>query len=123
MMYKKHCFLVFLIAFLLGANHVLAQSNCSYVVISTGGYSLSQIDQAFSAARLDAYRKKTVRREMHFTNGAEVHLLSASELQSQNCPVNGTLAMEDNQPLDPGRLFEIHPSGVIIASVQAEYKR
>jgi hypothetical protein len=99
-----------------------AQGNCSYVVISTGTYSVGQIDAAFSAANLDAYRKKTVRRAMLFSNGAEVHLLSASEMQTNNCTVNGTVAMEDNVPLDPNRRFEIHPTGVIVEPVQATYK-
>jgi hypothetical protein len=100
-----------------------AQSNCSYVVISTGNYSLSQVDAAFSAANLDAYRKKTIRRTMLFTNGAEVELLSASEMQANQCPVNGTLALEDNVVLDPQRRFEIHPAGVIVEPAQAVYKQ
>ena len=100
-----------------------AQSNCSYVVISTGNYSLSQVDAAFSAANLDAYRKKTIRRTMLFTNGAEIQLLSASEMQANQCPVNGTLALEDNVLLDPQRRFEIHPAGVIVEPAQAVYKQ
>lgn len=99
-----------------------AQSNCSYMIVSTGSYSQAQIDQAFSSAKLDSYRQKTVRRVMHFTNGAEVHLLSATELQQSNCPVNGTLALDDQAPLDPNRRFEIHPAGIIYEVTEASGK-
>jgi hypothetical protein len=119
----QHSWIVFLLAFFLMFSYLQAQSNCSYVVVSTGGYTLAQVDAAFSGADLDAYRKKTIRRSMTFSNGAEVQLLSASEMQTMNCPVNGLLAMDDNTPLDPNRRFEIHPSGVIFESVQAVYKR
>ena len=120
-MMKKVAFLAGLLLLLsVGFSH--AQSNCSYVIVSTGGYSQAQIDQAFSGAKLDSYRQKTVRRPMRFTNGAEVHLLSATEMQQANCPVNGTLAMEDSAPLDPSRRFEIHPAGIIYEVTEASGK-
>lgn len=119
----QHGWIVLLLVMILMCGHLQAQSNCSYIVISTGTYTLPEVDAAFSAANLDAYRKKTVRRSMQFTNGAEIHLLSASEMQTMNCPVNGTLAMDDNEPLDPARRFEIHPSGVIFEPSQAVFKR
>lgn len=115
---KKVAFLAGLLL-LVFVGFVHSQSNCSYVIVSTGGYSQAQIDQAFAGANLDSYRQKTVRRAMHFTNGAEVHLLSATELQQANCPVNGTLAMEDSAPLDPNRRFEIHPAGIIYEVTEA----
>ena len=102
---------------------IKAQTNCSYVIVANGAYTQVQIDQAYGAATLDAYRLKTLRRSMKFTNGAEVQLYAADELQAMNCPVNSALAMEDNTPLDPDRRFEIHPSGVIYEAVQAVYKR
>jgi hypothetical protein len=99
-----------------------SQSNCSYLTVSTGSYTPSQIDQAFAQADLDAYRFKTLRRSMKFSNGAEVQLYSAAELQTQGCTVNGAIAMDDNIVLDPARRFEILPGGVIYESVQAVYK-
>jgi hypothetical protein len=122
MKYQRHCLLAFFVIIFCCAHHLSAQTNCSYVVVATGGYTQAQIDQAFSAANLDSYRKKTVRRTMLFSNGAEIQLLSATELQIMNCPVNGALAIDDNQPLDPGRRFEIHSSGVLLESVTAVYK-
>ena len=100
-----------------------SQTNCSYLTVATGGYTQAQIDQAFAQANLDSYRFKTLRRSMRFTNGAEVQLYSASELQTQGCVVNGTIAMDDNVALDPARRFEILPSGMIYEPVQAVYKR
>lgn len=122
MKYTKLCLLAFAIVIFCCVGRLSAQSNCSYVVVSTGTYTLSQIDQALGSAKLDSYRKQTLRRVLLFTNGAEIQLLSASELQSSNCPVNGTLAMDDSQPLDPNRRFEIHPSGVIMETTTAIYK-
>lgn len=95
----------------------IAQSNCSYVVVNAGTYTQHQIDQAFGAARLDSYRKRTIRRSMFFVNGAEIQLLSALEMTTSGCPVNQLEAMEDSAPLDPNRKFEIHPAGVIFESV------
>lgn len=113
--------LLLLCLFSLGQT-ALAQTNCSYVTVSNGNYTQAQIDQALGAANLDGYRLKTLRRSMKFTNGAEVQLYAADELQLMNCPVNSGLAMDDNTPLDPDRRFEIHPTGVIYESVQAVYK-
>lgn len=118
----KYAWVALLLVLCTFAGQLSAQSNCSYVIISTGAYSRQQIDQAFLGANLDSYRKKTVRRPMLFTNGAEVQLYSAAELPTMNCPVNGTLAMEDNEVLDPARRFEIHPSGILFESVQAVFK-
>ena len=96
---------------------VVGQTNCSYITINNGGYSQTQIEQAFSNANLDSYRKRTVRRSMIFSNGAEVQLLSALEMTTNGCPVDPLKAMEDSAPLDPNRRFEIHASGVIVESV------
>jgi hypothetical protein len=120
---RKFVAAIFLLCLWWTGQRVWGQSNCSYLVVDNGGYSLAQIDQAFAQASLDAYRLKSIRRTMKFTNGAEVELYSATELQNQGCPVNGTLAMEDNTPLDAARRFEIHPSGVIYEPVQAVFKR
>jgi hypothetical protein len=123
MKFGRFLCLLFLVGGMAVGQRAFGQTNCSYVIVSVGGYTQAQIDQAFSTARLDAYRLKTGRRSMQFTNGAEIHLYSATELQNMNCPVNAMLAMEDDAPLDPTRRFEIHPSGVIIEPVQAVYKQ
>lgn len=122
MRFGKLLGLLFLLGCLMAGGKALAQTNCSYTIISLGTYTQVEVDQAFANAKLDAYRFKTLRRTMRFTNGAEVELFSASELQSMGCQVDGLLAMEDTTPLDPARRFEIHASGYIIEPVQAVYK-
>lgn len=123
MRFQRFICLLFLLGGLAVGQRVMGQTNCSYLVVTTGGYTQAQIDQAFANAKLDAYRFKNVRRTMLFTNGAEVHLYSATELQNMGCASNGTVAMDDNMPLDPTRRFEIHSSGYIIEPAQAVYKR
>lgn len=122
-MVRTTCRFFLLFALVVSSKWMYGQGNCSYVVVSLGGYTQLQVDQAFANADLDAYRMKTARRPMLFANGAQVELLSATEMQASHCPVNSALAMEDNVALDPNRRFDIHASGVIVELVQAVYKR
>ncbi len=115
--------LILLLGFFCLGQQAFGQSNCSYLILNPGGYTQAQIDQAMGSASLDGYRLKTLRRSLNFTNGAEVQLYSADELQNMSCPVNSGLAMDDDTPLDPSRRFDIHPSGIIYESAQAVYKR
>jgi hypothetical protein len=111
--------LVCLLGFVASAQTLFAQQvNCSYVVVYPATYSNTQIEQAFSTASLDAYRKQTVRRSMFFENGAEIQLYSVAELQARGCPVEPEQAMKDDDPLDAGRLFALHPAGIIMESVK-----
>jgi hypothetical protein len=112
------------LAFLLTWPMVMnAQANCSYVVVSQGNYTLSQIDQAFSGANMDAYRKQSIRRTLTFNNGAVVQLLSATELQGQGCNFEQSLVMPDNAPVDANRRFELSQDGYIIELVDAKARK
>lgn len=114
MNFRKSFCLLILLGVMWALGEVSAQSNCSYVIISNGGYTQVQIDQAFANASLDAYRFKGQRRTLEFANGAKVALLSSSELQANGCAVDASQAMEDHVVLASGKLFDIHPSGIIM---------
>ena len=96
-----------------GISTLQAQSP-TWRVISYANYPKANVDKALSTAKLDPYRKTSIREKIVFENGAVVELFSANELLAAMVPVNLAQVKPDNFVYKGKRIFSVHPMGILL---------
>ena len=105
--------LLIIFLFLASSSKIIAQSP-TWRVVSYGDYLHADMDKALQTAKLDGYRKQTIREILVFENGAKVELFSAEELIAAMKPVDLAQVKPNDFVYKGERIFSVHPMGIIL---------
>lgn len=106
--------------FFLGFSGTVFGQASSYIIESSGSYDQTDFENAIRNAKWDSYRKPVSRVTLTFDKGASVTLLSGTELTQNGTTFNAAYMLPESTPANPSRVFSLHPSGVVMESIQVK---
>lgn len=115
--------LILMTGSMLMIGNIFAQSR-TYTVLNENKVSnIADYQAAMDKANFDSYRYINNRRKITFDTGVEIELLSASELQVLNIPVDISKASNYDKNTETNPIYRLGSNGYILAEIQSMEKK